>query len=233
MSIYNIITVGSLLIFVIGMYNFIFKKGRRSAGLGIALLALVGTAVGASKTMDDEAHKAGFESYSDMQDAEKAGIKDPAVFNAQKAQLKATADAEAKAKTDAAAKADAEAKAKQDAANAEAAAKQAEADAFYAPPPEQVAMIKAVDAAIAGYEGAANDLAKGGVRRQRARAICDAVASPTIKGWTGTVANLSTNGDGLGVLEVKLSDQLTVKTFNNALSDTGSNTLIDPDSPIF
>jgi hypothetical protein len=57
--------------------------------------------------------------------------------------------------------------------------------------------------------------------------------SPSIEKWTGTVETLSSNGDGFGVLSIKIDGDVSVKTWNNSISDVGDHTLIDPNSSVF
>lgn len=83
------------------------------------------------------------------------------------------------------------------------------------------------------YEEASNDMAAGAQRQKRAKAICSLLGKrPSVKGWTGFITELSSNGDGLGVLSIGTSKGITVKTWNNALSDSSDNTLIPVDSPV-
>jgi hypothetical protein len=101
-------------------------------------------------------------------------------------------------------------------------------------PAKEQAFIQAVLAARSAYEEAANDMAKGGTRAARRTAICRVLqGSAAVTGWTGTIDKLSSNSDGKGVLAVRLAEHLTVTTWNNELSDTGDNTLIEPSSPLF
>lgn len=67
----------------------------------------------------------------------------------------------------------------------------------------------------------------------RDKAICKLLKSKTVSGWTGEVETLDTNGDGLGVLAIKIADDIKVSTWNNAFSDLQDKTLIETDSPIF
>ena len=102
-----------------------------------------------------------------------------------------------------------------------------------APTQDQPAFIAAIKAARVEYRNAANQLAQGAARPHRARAICQAVSSPNVQGWLGRIATLTTNGEGKGVLLVTLGDDIEVGTWNNAFSDIGDHTLIDPNSPLF
>ncbi|PTE15968.1 hypothetical protein [Pseudogemmobacter blasticus] len=100
-------------------------------------------------------------------------------------------------------------------------------------PPQQAAFRDAIVTAREAFESAANDLAKGGTRPKRGKAICEAVPSRAVKDWIGTVYELTTNGDGWGVFSVEMEGDIWLSTWNNAFSDAGSNTLIDPSSELF
>lgn len=100
-------------------------------------------------------------------------------------------------------------------------------------PTAETALIRAVDEARQTYATAANDMAKGAARPTRARAICRFLRNRAVLGWIGTVRTLSTNGDGKGVLGVRIAPHVTVETWNNDLSDLGDKTLIAPASPLF
>jgi hypothetical protein len=76
-------------------------------------------------------------------------------------------------------------------------------------------------------------MARGATRPARAREICAAVPSGSAIIWAGQVKTLSSNNEGRGVLAVSVSDDITLQTWNNALSDIGDKTLIDPHSSLF
>lgn len=100
-------------------------------------------------------------------------------------------------------------------------------------PTNQVALQAAVASAREAYEAASNDLAKGGVRPARGKAICAAVPKPEVEDWIGTVYDLTTNGDGWGVLSVEIEGEIWLSTWNNSLSDIGADSLINPSSDLF
>ena len=100
-------------------------------------------------------------------------------------------------------------------------------------PAPQAAVIAAAEKARSAFDEAPNDMAKGGVRAARAKAICAAVPKLTAKDWIGEVDTLSSNGDGWGILYINIGPDISVRTYNNAFSDAGSNTLIDPSSDVF
>lgn len=100
-------------------------------------------------------------------------------------------------------------------------------------PADQAQFVGVVEKFITSYKGAANDMARGGERVARGKAICDVMRAPAVKDWIGTIDTLSSNNDGRGVLSVQISPNVRVETWNNAVSDAGDRTLIDPASPLF
>ena len=99
-------------------------------------------------------------------------------------------------------------------------------------PADQQRFVDAIDQYAGFYNNAANDMAKGGQRVARARALCT-LRVGTVRDWVGKIYGVSSNNDGRGVLEVQISNVAYLKTWNNALSDYEDHTLIDPASPVF
>jgi hypothetical protein len=114
-------------------------------------------------------------------------------------------------------------------------------------PQSQARFLLAVEAGRGAYTAGGNDLAKGAARPARADAICAALGGPQMVGgsrdfqysvnlnatdWYGSVATLSSNNDGKGVLSIEIGKNVYVKTWNNVVSDAGSGTLIEPGSVI-
>lgn len=100
-------------------------------------------------------------------------------------------------------------------------------------PQDQAAVVEAVSRAQRDSQDADNDLQRGAVLRDRTNAICSALSSNSVSGWTGRVDTLDANGDGKGVVAIDIADDVQVKTWNNAFSDILDETLIDPSSPLF
>jgi hypothetical protein len=100
-------------------------------------------------------------------------------------------------------------------------------------PRDEAAVIQIVGAAISQFKTGKNEMEGGAARPTRARALCNVLSSRRAINWTGTVTKLSTNGEGRGILEIQIARDIFVKTWNNALSDTFDNTLIDPQSNLF
>lgn len=92
-------------------------------------------------------------------------------------------------------------------------------------PPLQAQFIKVVEDARLQYKSAANDMAKGASRPNRARSLCELLRGKRVERWIGWVAQLTTNGDGRGVLSIRIAPDLYVQTWNNSLSDVMDKTL--------
>ena len=100
-------------------------------------------------------------------------------------------------------------------------------------PGNEVAFVEAAQAARSSYQHASTDFQKGATRPERKQAICSVMRSMRVNDWIGKVSTLSTNGDGKGVLGIEVGPEIYVKTWNNAISDIGSNTLVEPGSDVF
>jgi hypothetical protein len=95
-------------------------------------------------------------------------------------------------------------------------------------PAQQQKFISIIDDFAAKFKTAPNDMAKGALRPKRAEAICELITNPEVTDWVGTVQKLSSNREGKGILEVSISKSVNANTWNNALSDIGDKTLIEP-----
>ncbi|MBU6246506.1 MAG: hypothetical protein KGN77_02020 [Xanthomonadaceae bacterium] len=102
-------------------------------------------------------------------------------------------------------------------------------------PATEASFIAAANDALAKWNGAANDMQKGGILAGRTAAQCRVLAPThnTASGWTGTVDTLDTADGGKGVLVVKIADNITLQTTNNAFGEAIDHTLIPVGSPLF
>lgn len=100
-------------------------------------------------------------------------------------------------------------------------------------PADQAAFCEVVEQHTRAYRSASNDLKKSAVRGQRRAAMNDVLGSGKVKGWVGYAKQLTTNGDGKAVFAVALPCGASVGTWNNALSDIMSDTLIAQNSALF
>jgi len=94
-------------------------------------------------------------------------------------------------------------------------------------------LVAAVEKGRAAYVAGANEMAQGAARPARAKEICAVLKDVRVTNWLGEVETLSSNSDGLGVLSIQIAKGISIKTWNNAISDTGDMTLIDPESAVF
>lgn len=100
----------------------------------------------------------------------------------------------------------------------------------------QKRFIQVVQEAQSDSRSAANEMQRGGVKARRDKAICDLVLNSgglKVSNWIGKITNLSANGDGKGVLGIEIAPNVSVKTWNNSISDSFHHTLISPSSKLF
>ena len=82
------------------------------------------------------------------------------------------------------------------------------------------------------YDKGANDLQKSTARGNRTKALRQQGLS-SANNWIGTIDTITTNSDGKGVISIRLNDNISVSTHNNAFSDIGDNTLVPEGSAVF
>ena len=155
---------------------------------------------------------------------------------AEEARIAAEAKAFAEAKVAAEAKAAAQAKAAAEAraaAEAKAAALAREQEERQAAKQQQERFLQAVQKAQNGMRAAKNNMQKGALLAERSKAICSILKSTAVVNWSGIVTTIDSNSDGKGVIEIRIAKDIFVKTWNNALSDIGSDTLLEPGSELF
>lgn len=100
-------------------------------------------------------------------------------------------------------------------------------------PEKQKSFLELTTSAIEASDGAKNDMQRGGIKTKRDDGICKKLKSRKVEGWQGKVTKVDSNSDGKGVLSIELAPNVSVKTWNNALSDISYDTLIDPRSSLF
>jgi len=100
-------------------------------------------------------------------------------------------------------------------------------------PADQQAVLNIVT--TAQFEGAKveNDMQLGGVKAKRGTALCSTLTSFAVQNWVGKIQTIDSNSDGKGVFAVSIAPDVVVKTWNNALSDISTKTLIEPGSALF
>lgn len=83
------------------------------------------------------------------------------------------------------------------------------------------------------FQDARNEVQESVVRDNRSMRLASTIPGRQAVRWVGTVSTLGTNSEGKGILSVEVADNVFVKTWNNALSDIGSETLIDKSSAVY
>ncbi len=103
-------------------------------------------------------------------------------------------------------------------------------------PKEQEEFISIVKIAQEEIKNAKNDMLKGGIKAEREKSLCSLLrqkGGKFVKNWVGVVSKIDANSEGKGVLEIKISHDVFLRTMNNSFSDLFKDTLISPDSDLF
>jgi RNA polymerase subunit RPABC4/transcription elongation factor Spt4 len=100
-------------------------------------------------------------------------------------------------------------------------------------PDKQIRFVKTVTDYVGGFREAKNELQQSAMRDQREIAISSSLGGYSVSSWVGTINQLETNTEGKSILSVRISPDIEIKTWNNALSDIASNTLIEKGTPVF
>lgn len=100
-------------------------------------------------------------------------------------------------------------------------------------PSSQTTFTAAVTSARSAFQSAPNELSHEAIRKSRKQAICQALLDQNASDWIGEISAISTTSSGAAVLSVKLAPNVHVQTWNNAFSDAGSKTLIQPSTQLF
>jgi hypothetical protein len=90
-------------------------------------------------------------------------------------------------------------------------------------PEAQTRFIEAVSAAQKKSKDADNDMQRGSAKSERDKNVCALIKNMKVKDWTGTITKITSNSDGKGVIEVEIAKNISVKTWNNSLSDIGDS----------
>ncbi|MDE1488576.1 hypothetical protein KKI90_21645 [Xenorhabdus bovienii] len=91
-----------------------------------------------------------------------------------------------------------------------------------------------VDKYVKRTQKANNDMQIAALKTDRAPEICSLLkGNLNAINWTGKIVDLNSNGDGKGVIVIALTKEIHVRTWNNAFSDSGNNTLINQETALF
>ena len=100
-------------------------------------------------------------------------------------------------------------------------------------PEDQLRFVQAVTEYATEFRGAKNELQQSAMRDKRKTEISSSLNDYSVSSWIGTINQLETNTEGKAILSVRISPDIEIKTWNNALSDMTSNTLIEKGTPVF
>jgi hypothetical protein len=97
----------------------------------------------------------------------------------------------------------------------------------------QAKFISIIETAKDAIGDAETDLQRNVALRARDKDLCATLGNNKATDWTGLIDNVGANGEGKAYVEIKIADRITIKTWNNALSDFSDNTLIPTSSDFF
>lgn len=100
-------------------------------------------------------------------------------------------------------------------------------------PIDQKKFMQIVNGFSIKFKNAKNEIQQSSTKDRRKESISNILQNRTIYNWEGTVSSLKTTSSGDAILEVALSKKITIKTWNNSLSDIGSNTIIKKESNLY
>ena len=100
-------------------------------------------------------------------------------------------------------------------------------------PIDQEQFNNTIEKYIDRFSGMKNELQQSLLRDQRKQDISKSINSMRVQSWIGTINQLSTNSEGKAILSVKISPDISIKTWNNALSDIMTDTLIEKGTSVY
>lgn len=100
---------------------------------------------------------------------------------------------------------------------------------------QQTAFIRMVDSFSERYEEAENELQSSAQRAKRRTALAKLLPDRTVQGWTGTLESLDTDarGNAYITIEPEGAESITIATWNNALADSGTHSMISSGSELY
>ena len=100
-------------------------------------------------------------------------------------------------------------------------------------PADEVSFNAIIQSAQSESSTTQNDMQKGGIKAIRDKAICKLIKKLKVKNWVGEIVKITANSDGKGIIELAVAKNITVKTWNNDLSDWDDHSLLSPESKVF
>jgi hypothetical protein len=98
---------------------------------------------------------------------------------------------------------------------------------------DQKEFIRIIKDAIVEIEDAETELGQSVALRKRDEALCAVLDKRVATNWTGKITEVGSNSEGYAHVEIELADGVRIKTWNNAFSDIGDDTLISPSADFF
>jgi len=98
---------------------------------------------------------------------------------------------------------------------------------------DQKEFIRIIEDAIVEIEDAETELQQSVALRERDDALCAVLDKRVATNWTGKITEVGSNSEGYAHVEIELADGVRIKTWNNAFSDIGDDTLISPSADFF
>lgn len=110
-------------------------------------------------------------------------------------------------------------------------AQQSEIEAL---PEKQRAFLALIEDFKNRFGAATNELQESALEDDRVDAIAKLLGSGlTVEKWSGEIASLETNTEGKAAITVKLSNGVTLLTWNNMLGDMAYPTMINKGTPVY
>lgn len=100
-------------------------------------------------------------------------------------------------------------------------------------PADETQFISTVEKYIGGFREAKNELQQSALRDQRKNEIAKTIGGRSVSSWVGTIDQLKTNTEGKAILSIRISPDIEIKTWNNALSDMEASTLISKGTSLY
>lgn len=100
-------------------------------------------------------------------------------------------------------------------------------------PGDQMGFKRIIDRAKESSDSASNELGRKQAEMVRNKEICSLLGNGEVRNWKGRVRNIGATGDGHGYISINIFGDYTIKTSNNAFSDSGHRTLIKDGSNLF
>lgn len=98
----------------------------------------------------------------------------------------------------------------------------------------QSAFIEVTESYSRQFSNARNELQESIMRDDRRLSISTTLGGGlSVDNWSGTIVSLGTNTEGKGIVSIRVSPNVVLKTWNNAISDLFHNTLIEKNSSTY